>query len=161
MGMWVYRSIFYLPRPHLDVSGQLHAPAALPLGKQPRYPLDRRQSAECAEEKILDPIGIRILTPRPSSYKQQMREKHGKNKKRVKSMTNFPYEHKENGFRPRAQPTESFIDIYSCKIYYSVSYFEDYFASNFMPLLLSASVIFNATQCSAMFTVRFSLIALK
>jgi hypothetical protein len=24
------------------VSGQLHAPAALPLGKEPRYPMDRR-----------------------------------------------------------------------------------------------------------------------
>jgi hypothetical protein len=26
----------------LEVSGQLHAPAALPRGKSPRYPLDRR-----------------------------------------------------------------------------------------------------------------------
>jgi len=26
----------------MDVSGQLHVPAALPPGKEPRYPLDRR-----------------------------------------------------------------------------------------------------------------------
>jgi hypothetical protein len=26
----------------MEVSGQLHAPAALPQGKSPRYPLDRR-----------------------------------------------------------------------------------------------------------------------
>jgi hypothetical protein len=32
MGKWVYSSSF------LRVNGQLQAPAALPLGKQPRYP---------------------------------------------------------------------------------------------------------------------------
>jgi hypothetical protein len=26
----------------MEVSGQLHVPAALPSGKEPRYPLDRR-----------------------------------------------------------------------------------------------------------------------
>jgi hypothetical protein len=26
----------------MEVSGQIHAPAALPRGKEPRYPLDRR-----------------------------------------------------------------------------------------------------------------------
>jgi len=26
----------------MEVSGQLHAPAALPPGKEPRFPLDRR-----------------------------------------------------------------------------------------------------------------------
>jgi hypothetical protein len=42
--------------------GQLHAPPALPPGKSPRYPLDRRllgaqnQSGQHGEEKILDPI---------------------------------------------------------------------------------------------------------
>jgi hypothetical protein len=41
------------------VSGQLHAPSALPLGKSPRYPLDRRlggpqsRSGRRGEEKIL------------------------------------------------------------------------------------------------------------
>jgi hypothetical protein len=51
------------------VSGQLHAPAALPPGKEPRYPLDRRlggpqsRSGRFGEEKILDPTGTR--TPNP------------------------------------------------------------------------------------------------
>jgi hypothetical protein len=27
---------------HMDVTGTLHAPVALPTGKNPRYPLDRR-----------------------------------------------------------------------------------------------------------------------
>jgi len=41
----------------MEVSGQLHAPAALPPGKSPRYPLDRRlggppsQSRRGDEEK--------------------------------------------------------------------------------------------------------------
>jgi hypothetical protein len=45
------------------VSSQLHPPAALPPGKEPRYPLDRRlggpqsRSGRCGEEKILDPTG--------------------------------------------------------------------------------------------------------
>jgi hypothetical protein len=44
----------------MEVSGQLHAPAALPPGKSPRYPLDRRlggpqsRSGRFGEEKILD-----------------------------------------------------------------------------------------------------------
>jgi hypothetical protein len=42
MGEWMYRSTFSWPRHYLEVSGQLHAPAALPPGKSPRYPLDRR-----------------------------------------------------------------------------------------------------------------------
>jgi hypothetical protein len=33
MGKWMYRSTFSLSRLLLEVSGQLHDPAALPLGK--------------------------------------------------------------------------------------------------------------------------------
>jgi hypothetical protein len=56
------------------VSGQLHAPAALPPGKRvPQYPLDRRlggpqsRSGRLEEEKILDPTGTRTPTSPPSS----------------------------------------------------------------------------------------------
>jgi hypothetical protein len=38
----MYRSTFSWPRHQFEVSGQLHAPAALPLGKSSRYPLYRR-----------------------------------------------------------------------------------------------------------------------
>jgi hypothetical protein len=41
MGEWMYRPRFSWPRHKLEVSGQLHAPAALPPGKKPQYPLDR------------------------------------------------------------------------------------------------------------------------
>jgi hypothetical protein len=40
----MYISTFSWLRHYLEVSGQLHAPAALPPGKKPRYPLDRRLS---------------------------------------------------------------------------------------------------------------------
>jgi hypothetical protein len=56
------------------MSGQLHAPAALPPGgKRPRYSLDRglggpqSRSGRRGEEKILDPTGTRTPTPRSSS----------------------------------------------------------------------------------------------
>jgi hypothetical protein len=64
----MYRSISWL-RDKLVVSGKLHAPAALPLGKEPRYPLDRRlggpqsQYGRCWQDKFLDPAGTRTLTP--------------------------------------------------------------------------------------------------
>jgi hypothetical protein len=57
----------------LEVSGQLHAPAALPPGKSPRYPLYRRlggpqsRSGQHEEEKILDPTGTRTSTSQSSS----------------------------------------------------------------------------------------------
>jgi hypothetical protein len=35
MREWMYRSTFSWPRHKLEVSGQLHAPAALPPGKSP------------------------------------------------------------------------------------------------------------------------------
>jgi hypothetical protein len=54
----------------LDGGGELHAPAALPQGKEPRCPLDRRlvepqsRSGCCGEKKNLTLLGIE---PRPSS----------------------------------------------------------------------------------------------
>jgi hypothetical protein len=36
---WMYRSIFSWPRHWLEVSVQLHSPAALPLGKEPPVPI--------------------------------------------------------------------------------------------------------------------------
>jgi hypothetical protein len=50
----------------MEVSGQLHAPAAFPLGKRPRYPLDKRlggplnRSGRRGQEKIFDPTGLEI-----------------------------------------------------------------------------------------------------
>jgi hypothetical protein len=58
------------------VSGQLHAPAALPLEKAPQYPLERRLGGPqnwygCrGEEKVLDPTGTQTLTPRHIAYSQ-------------------------------------------------------------------------------------------
>jgi hypothetical protein len=55
----------------LEVSGQLHAPAALPPGKSPRYPFYRRlggpqsRSGRYEEENIFDPTGTRTLAPPP------------------------------------------------------------------------------------------------
>jgi hypothetical protein len=48
------------PRHQMEVSGQLHASAALPQGKSPWYPLDRRQceqscSGRGGEEKNSQP----------------------------------------------------------------------------------------------------------
>jgi hypothetical protein len=65
----MYRSIISCPRHQLEVSGQVDAPAALPPGKEPWYPLDRRlggpqsRSGQRGEEQILDPTGTRIPTP--------------------------------------------------------------------------------------------------
>jgi hypothetical protein len=54
----------------MEVSGQLHAPAALPQGKSPRYPLDRRlggpqsRSGRGGEEKNSQPPqGIELQNP--------------------------------------------------------------------------------------------------
>jgi hypothetical protein len=49
------------PRHYMEVSGQLHAPAAYPHGKSPWYPLDRRlgglqsRSGSDGEEKNSQP----------------------------------------------------------------------------------------------------------
>jgi hypothetical protein len=51
------------------MSGQLHAPAALPLGKCPRYPFYRKlggpqsRSRRYGEVKIFYPIGTRTPAP--------------------------------------------------------------------------------------------------
>jgi hypothetical protein len=42
MGKFMYGPKFSCPRHELEVSGQLHAPAALHQVKSPRYPLDKR-----------------------------------------------------------------------------------------------------------------------
>jgi hypothetical protein len=61
MGEWMYRSTFSWPRQKLEVSGQLHAPAALPPGKSPRYQFYRRlggpqsRSGRYGEVKIFLP----------------------------------------------------------------------------------------------------------
>jgi hypothetical protein len=61
------------PRHYMEMSGQLHAPAALPQGKSPWYALDRRLggpqsgSGRGGEEKNPSPAGNRTLEPRTSS----------------------------------------------------------------------------------------------
>jgi hypothetical protein len=61
-----------IPRLQLYVSGQLHAPAALPQQKSHRYLTDRRlgrshsRSERVAEEIILDANGARTTMPRSS-----------------------------------------------------------------------------------------------
>jgi hypothetical protein len=53
----------------MEVSGQLHVPAALPQGKSPRYPLDKRPDGPYnlfgrrGEEKIFAPY--RASKPNP------------------------------------------------------------------------------------------------
>jgi hypothetical protein len=60
------------------VSGQLHAPTALPPGKSSRYPLDRRlgvpqsRSGRHGEVKILDSTGTRTATPRCPANSQPL-----------------------------------------------------------------------------------------
>jgi hypothetical protein len=76
MGEWAYRSTYSWPLHWLEMSGQLHAPAALPLGKESLVPLDRRlgwpqsRSGRHGEEKILTLTGTRTPTPRSSSRRQ-------------------------------------------------------------------------------------------
>jgi hypothetical protein len=63
----------------MEVSGQLHAPAALPQGESPWYPLDRRlggPQSRCGEEKnsqslqgldppVIQPVAQRCTTELP------------------------------------------------------------------------------------------------
>jgi hypothetical protein len=67
--LWMYSSIFSWLRHYLEVSGQLHASAALlPRGRSLRYTLDwRLGEPPSPQEKILDPTGTRTPTPRSSS----------------------------------------------------------------------------------------------
>jgi hypothetical protein len=64
------------------VSGQLHAPAALPSGKSPRYPFYRRlggpqgRSGRYGEVKILYPTGTRTPAPPGRPRVSQARRQH-------------------------------------------------------------------------------------
>jgi hypothetical protein len=64
----------------MEMSGQLHASAALPpRGKSPQYPLDKKlrrpqsRYGRCKEEKILEPSGTRTLMPQ--SFRPQKKQK--------------------------------------------------------------------------------------
>jgi hypothetical protein len=65
------RALLSLPRHYMEVNGQLHAPTALPLGKSPRYPLDRKLSGPRSrselygEEKNLASAGNGTLAIKP------------------------------------------------------------------------------------------------
>jgi hypothetical protein len=69
MGEWMYRSTFSWPRHYLEVSGQLHAPAASPPGKSSRYPFYRRlggpqsRSGRYGEVKIFTLPGLELPPP--------------------------------------------------------------------------------------------------
>jgi hypothetical protein len=55
----------------LEVSGQLHAPAAVPPGKCPRYPLDRRsqsQSGRFGHVHLVPRLSLREITRPLSTY---------------------------------------------------------------------------------------------
>jgi hypothetical protein len=72
MGEWMYRAMYSWPRHWLEASGQLHTPAALPQGKEPRSPLDRRlggpqiRSGRREEQKFLPLSGLELrLLSRP------------------------------------------------------------------------------------------------
>jgi hypothetical protein len=66
MREWMYKSTFSWPRHELEVSGQLHAPAALPPRKSPRYPLYRKfrgtqsRSGRYGEVKIFYPTELEL-----------------------------------------------------------------------------------------------------
>jgi hypothetical protein len=69
MGEWMYRSTFSWTRQYLEVSGQLHAPAALLPGKRPRYPFYKRligpqsRSGRYGEVKIFTLPGLELRPP--------------------------------------------------------------------------------------------------
>jgi hypothetical protein len=54
----------FWPRHYMEVSGQLHAPAALSQGKNLWYPLDTRLSLDADEKNLLSLPGIE---PQPSN----------------------------------------------------------------------------------------------
>jgi hypothetical protein len=72
--MKTYRGVdveihIFLTSALVGVSGQLHAPAALPLGKSPRYPFYRRlggpqsRSGQYGEVKIFTQTGLELPLP--------------------------------------------------------------------------------------------------
>jgi hypothetical protein len=73
-GSGVIAPLILWPRHYMEVSGQLHAPAALPQGKSPWYPLDKRLGGPQSrsglggvEKKFPAPAENRTLEPRSSS----------------------------------------------------------------------------------------------
>jgi hypothetical protein len=78
MGKWMYWSTFSWPRHYVEVSGQLHAPAALPPEKTPRTHwiggwMDPRSSLDDLEKrKFLTPLGLNsdpsVVQPVASRY---------------------------------------------------------------------------------------------
>jgi hypothetical protein len=66
MGEWMYRSTFPWPRHKLEVSGQLHVPAALPLVPTGGWVGPRAGLGGRGEEEILNPTWTRTPTPRSS-----------------------------------------------------------------------------------------------
>jgi hypothetical protein len=50
-GEWIYRSMCSCPRHYLEVSGQFHASAALPLGKEPPAPMGLRAGLDDVEKR--------------------------------------------------------------------------------------------------------------
>jgi hypothetical protein len=71
-GEWMYRSKFSWPRHYLKVSGQLHAMAALPSGKEPWLPIAYEvewspEPVRTMWRKFLTLPGTRTPNPRPSS----------------------------------------------------------------------------------------------
>jgi hypothetical protein len=63
MGEWMYRSTFSWTRHQLEVSGQLHAPAALSPGKEPPVPIG--QEAGWAPRAGLDDVEKRKFLTLP------------------------------------------------------------------------------------------------
>jgi hypothetical protein len=68
----MYRSTFSRPRQWLELSGQLHAPAAFSPGKEPQLPIGcmlggpRSWSEPYGEVNIFNPIGARTPTGGPN-----------------------------------------------------------------------------------------------
>jgi hypothetical protein len=65
----------------MGMSGQLHAPAALPQRKEPRYPLDRglggpqSRSGRSGEEKNFALPGLELRPPSPGRMTDEIIEK--------------------------------------------------------------------------------------
>jgi hypothetical protein len=74
LGEWRYTPLILRPRYYMEVSGQLHAPAALPPGKNSLVPIGQEAGwapepfwTRWWREKFPAPAGNRTLEPRSSS----------------------------------------------------------------------------------------------
>jgi hypothetical protein len=73
-GEWMYRSTYSWSRHLLEMSGQLHAPAALPPEKEPPYALDRRlggpqnRCGRHGEDKNPARVGNQISAAQPVAH---------------------------------------------------------------------------------------------